>query len=245
MVCPEGIQPCNMKNGDIYWRIYKIQETLYIGQWHISPLQSSQSPWDLTLFSQFPSAAPSYFLDSHRWSEIFSLSKVILVLGKARSHRVPNPGFRGAEPPGWFDVLPINSAQGVMHEWACCHDEAVNHQLPIAAAFWVIWIVSAEECSSLTQNLVQICCSVILNAVATQYTCSLNDIYCLCWPVQWSCHCSHLHILFHSCWLQVTSMLCKLLLHSHYINNDWTVSGLTKTYVCVCKTIHFMYGSTQ
>ena len=33
-------------------------------------------------------------------------------------------------------------------------------------AFWVIWIVSTEECSSLTQNLMQICCStcsVILN----------------------------------------------------------------------------------
>ena len=25
---------------DIYWRRYKIQETLYIGQWHFSPLQT-------------------------------------------------------------------------------------------------------------------------------------------------------------------------------------------------------------
>ena len=31
--CIEGIQQCNMKNRDIYWRRYKIQETLYIGQW--------------------------------------------------------------------------------------------------------------------------------------------------------------------------------------------------------------------
>ena len=31
--------PCNMKNRDIYWRRYKIQETLYTGQWHLSPLQ--------------------------------------------------------------------------------------------------------------------------------------------------------------------------------------------------------------
>ena len=29
-----------MKNRDIYWGIYKIQETLYIGQWYLSPLQS-------------------------------------------------------------------------------------------------------------------------------------------------------------------------------------------------------------
>ena len=30
----------NMKNSDIYWRRYKIQETLYIGQWCLSLLQS-------------------------------------------------------------------------------------------------------------------------------------------------------------------------------------------------------------
>ena len=36
-----------------------------------------------------------------------------------------------------------------MHEQAYYCDEAANHQLPIAAAFWNIQIVSAEECSSL------------------------------------------------------------------------------------------------
>ena len=48
--------------------------------------------WDLTQFSQLPSAAPSYFPESHWRSQISSLSKVILGLGKARSHRVPNLG---------------------------------------------------------------------------------------------------------------------------------------------------------
>ena len=50
----------------------------------------------------------------------------------------------------------------------------------------------------------QVCCSthsVILNVMATQYTCSLNGIYCPHWVVQWSHHCSHLHILVHSPWL--------------------------------------------
>ena len=65
---------------------------------------------DLTQFTQSPSAALSYFPESHRWSEIFSLSKVILVLGKASSHRVPNLGSSGSESPGWFDVSPKNSA---------------------------------------------------------------------------------------------------------------------------------------
>ena len=103
-----------------------------------------------------PSAAPSYFPESNQQSEISLLSKVILVLGKARSCRIPNLGCRGAEPPGWFDVLPKNSAWDLMHERACCHDEVAHHQLPIPAAFWIARIVSAEECSRLTQNLMQI-----------------------------------------------------------------------------------------
>ena len=68
----------------------------------------------------------------------------------------------------------------MMHELAHCCDEAANHQWPIAVAFGVIQIVSMEECSGLRQNLMQIHCSthsVILNVMATQYTCSVNSIY--------------------------------------------------------------------
>ena len=99
----------------------------------------------LPQFSQSPSAAPSYFPKSHQWYEIFSLSKVILVLGKARSHKTSNLGFSGAESSGWFDVSPENSVQDVMYERACCHDEAANHQLPIVAAFWTIPLVSLKN----------------------------------------------------------------------------------------------------
>ena len=144
-----------------------------------SPLK--QAPWDLTQFSQLPLPAPSYFPESHWQSEISSLSKVILVLGRARSFRAPNVGCRGAEPPGWFDVSPKHSAGDVIHEWVCCYDEAVNRQLPIAVAFWILQIISVEECSSLTQYLIQIHRSphsVILNVTATQYTCPFNSIYC-------------------------------------------------------------------
>ena len=66
-----------------------------------------------------------------------------------------------------------------MHERVHCHDEAADRQLPIAVAFCIIQIVSVEECLSLMQNLMQICCSapsVILNVMATQYTCSLNGV---------------------------------------------------------------------
>ena len=129
---------------------------------------------------------------------------MILVWGKARSHREPNLGCRGAESPGWVDVSPKNSVGDVMHEWVCCCDEAANHQLPIAVAFWINQIVSVEERSSLKQNLMQIHCSihsVILNAMATQYTCSLNGVYHPHWLVQWSRHCSHMRIPVRSPWL--------------------------------------------
>ena len=91
-----------------------------------------------------------------------------------------------------------------MHDWARCRDEAANHQLPIAAALWIIQILSIEECSSVTQNLMQICCStssVILNVTTTQYTRSLNGVYCPHWLVQWSRHCSCMCIPVHSPWL--------------------------------------------
>ena len=72
---------------------------------------SKLAPWDLTQFSQSPSAIPSYFPESHQWYEISSLSKVILVLGKARSHKAPNLAYIWAESPGCFDVLPKTSAR--------------------------------------------------------------------------------------------------------------------------------------
>ena len=148
---PEGIQPYNMKQRHL---LKKIQDTrnLVHRTWHLSPLQSrylgtSHSSPSVSstvqntlqnLLLESPSAAPSYFPESHLWSEISFLSEVISVLGKARSHRAPNLGRRRAESPGWFDVLPDNSAQDMMCEWARCHDEAAHHQLPIAAAFWII-----------------------------------------------------------------------------------------------------------
>ena len=83
----------------------------------------------------------------------------------------------GAEIPRWFDVMPKKtSAWGVIHEQAHC-DEAANHQWPIAAAFWIIHIVSMEEFSSLMQNLVQICC-----CIGSHFECDSYLVYML---TQW------------------------------------------------------------
>ena len=160
------------------------------------------------------------------------LSKVILVWGKARSCTVPNLCCRGLSHLG--DVFPKNSAGDMMHELVCC-DEAANHQLPIAVAFWNIWTVSMEECSSLTQNLMQIRCStclVILTVKATQYTSSLNGVYHRHCPVQLS-----LFTHVHSSPLSLAARLhiCHTN-HFHYIDNGWTFSGQTSYF---CFTFNF------
>ena len=120
-------------------------------------------------------------------------------MGKARSNSVTNLGYCGVESSGWFDISPKNPARaGVLLWWSC------QSQVPIAAAFWIIQVVSPQECSSLMPNLMLICCSTllaILNAIATQFTCSCNGVYCSHWLVQWSHHCSHMPILVHSPWL--------------------------------------------
>ena len=81
-------------------------------------------------------------------------------------------------------------------------------------AFWIIQIFSTEKCLHLTQNLMQIHCSthsVTLNMMTTQYTRTLDGIYCPQWLLQWSRHFSH--ITFQSTLLGclLILMLCKLL----------------------------------
>ena len=98
----------------------------------------------------------------------------------------------------WFSATSVNQ---VISDYSTICAALIASSLK---AFWTTRIVSTEQCSSFTQNLMQIRCSthsVILNVTATQYTCSLNGIYHSHWLVQWSCHCSHLCIPVHSPWL--------------------------------------------
>ena len=53
--------------------------------------------------------------------------------------------YWGAGSPGCFDVSQKISAQDVMHEQACCHDEAANHQLPIATAIFIVLSLLTNE----------------------------------------------------------------------------------------------------
>ena len=84
-----------------------------------------------------------------------------------------------------------------------------------------------NECSSLTQNLIQIhwLYSLILNVMATQYMCSLNSIY---QPPLTSTGKSSLFTHVHSSPLSLATRLhpCHTN-HSRYINNGWAFSGQT------------------
>ena len=130
---------------------------------------------------------------------------VILVLGKARSHRVPNLGCRGLSPLEdlmfWENTLHemwgmSGAWAGALSWWSC--------QSPTAHSCGLLNHPSGfrEECSSLMQNLIQIHWSTqSFWMTATQYTCSLNNTYWPHWLVQWRCHCSCLCVPVLSSWL--------------------------------------------
>ena len=188
-----------MKNRDMYWRRYKIQEILYIGQWHLSSLQSrhlgtshSSSNW-----RQWPIV----FSESHRRSEIFSLSKVILVRWKARSHRVPNLGCSRAES-GLGDLM--FGQKTAMPEWAHCCDEAANHQLSVDL---FLYSLSHFEWDGHTAHLF------------TQWLLllSLTSTVKSSWFT---------HVHFNPLSLAARLHLCRANC-SHYINNGWTFSRQT------------------
>ena len=176
-----------MKNRGIYWGKCKIQETLYTGQRHLRPFKVGTLGPHTVLPITVRSS--SYFLESHRWSETSSLSKVILAWGKPEvaGHHIWAVGELSHLGQNLMFCQKTHHKAWCMGGQTCCHDKAASQQLPIAAAFWILWMVSPEKCSSLRQTLMKIycsTCSVILNVTATQHRCSLNGTYRSHWLVQ-------------------------------------------------------------
>ena len=175
-VCPEVIQPCNMKNIDIYWRRYKVQETLYLGQWHLSPLPSRY-------LGTSHSSPSCHQLPCHIFLNLIDGLKSLPFqrwFWKSQKSQGTKAGSSGGlshlgnlmfcqklcmRPDAWV---------GVLLWWSC--------QSPFAhsCSLLNLQIVSAEEYSSLMQNLMRVRYSthpVILNVTATQYICSLIGVY--------------------------------------------------------------------
>ena len=160
-VCPEGIQPCKMKNGVIYWKRYKIQETLYIGQWRPSLLRSGHFGTSHSFPNRHQLPHRIFLNSATVWN--LSLSKVTLVLGKARSRRVPRLGCRGAKSSGWLMLGKKETAQVVMHEQAhvvmnlpitSCHScSLLNHPNSFRGGMFKLNANSDEDLLFCSQSL--------------------------------------------------------------------------------------------
>ena len=170
---PEGIQPCNLKNRDIYWRRYKIQATLYIGQWH-------------SVLFKVGTLGPhrSLLMAAHTHS---TLSAVPLVAGLPERE--------------WLSTESWPSLKSLCHTFIC-----PMHIASSLNPLWIIQMVSVEVCSSLRQNLMQICCC--------------TQSYWMWWP-----HSTHAHstaftaplssavkLIVHVCAFQSTLLGCQVTL---------------------------------
>ena len=162
--------------------------------------------------------------------------------GKSQSHGAANLGWRWADLPGRFDVRQ-KTAWDVIHEQVCC-DEAANHQLLIAVAFWIIQIVSMEECSSLMQNLMQTYSTVLSHFECDSYTGRMLTQQCLSPPLTISTVKSSLFTHVHSSPLSLAARLHQCCAHCFcYINNGWTFSG--QTFYFRAATINLMLNAVS
>ena len=202
-----------------------MQETLYIGQWHLSPLQSRH----LGTSHSSPSChqLPTVISWTHWQSKISSFSKVILVLGKARSRRVPNLGCRGAESSGWFDVSPKkctrgNAGVGALSWWSCQSPVAhgcglLNHLNTFCRGMFkinikfdadsLLYLLSHFECDGPTVHMFSqghLPPPLTITVKSSLFTHTQSSTFSLA---------TRLHQCHTNC--------------SHYVNYGWTFSGQT------------------
>ena len=211
-----------MKNRDIYWRRYRK---------HCTQNNDASVPFKVgtlrphTVLSIAISCPVVFSLISLTVWNLFPF-KVDFSFGKSQKLQGTNSGLYG----GWViwviwcftkNLCTRHDAWvGALSWWSC--------QSPVAHSCCLLNHPNSfcrEEYSSLTWNSMKIHCSihsVFLNVTATQYTCSLNGIYLPHWLVQWSVHCSHIHIPVHPPWPPAYQCHTN---HSPYVNKDWTFSG--------------------
>ena len=138
-----------------------------------------------------------------------------------------------------------------MHKQAHCCDEAANHQVSHSCSllnhpnsFWtgMFKLNTKFDADSLLYLL-------ILNVMATQYTCSLSGVYCPFWLVQWSHHCSPMHIPVHFPWLPgyisaAQTILILLTMARLFPDRSHMLTILDRNYIGWSKN-RFMVVSTQ
>ena len=169
---------------------------MYRGQWHPTPLQSRHLGTSLSS----PNHPHGSFLNLIDGLNISSFSKVILVLGKVRSHRVPNLGCSKAESPGdlmfhqklcrrcdtWAGSLSWQSCQSPLaHRCGLLNhpNSFCRGMFKLTTKFDADLLISHCECEGHTVH------------VLTQWRLPLSM------TVQWSCRYSHTRIPVCSPWL--------------------------------------------
>ena len=149
--CSESIQPRAMEHRDIYWRRYKKHcaqdsdtsvpcKVGTLGPHTVLPIAIGYS----VIF---------YWISSTVWN-LFHFKGDFSFGRSQKGTRFSGYqiwAVRGLSHLGDL-MFHQKTVQDMMHEWACGHDAAATHQLPIAVAFWVTQIISVEKCSSLTRN---------------------------------------------------------------------------------------------
>ena len=187
---------------DIYWRRYKRQGTLHIGQWHLSPLQSRHLG---TSHSSPNRHQPPRRIFLNLISGLKSLAfKGDFSFGKSQELQGTKSGLK----QGWVTWVIWCFAKNL-----CTRHDALTGML----SWWSCQSPVAHSCSLLNhpnsfcrgmfklnakfEQIRYSTRSVILNAMATQYTCLLNSMCHPHWLVQWSLHCSSMCIPVHSPWL--------------------------------------------
>ena len=151
---------------------------------------------------------------------------MILVLGKARSHRAPNLDYsRGwVTWVNWYFTKKLcircNAQVSSLSWWSCqslvAHSCGLpNH--PNSFCEGMFQLNAKFDADMLLYSLRH------LSVMPTQYACSLSGIYC---PhlVRWGCHCSHMCIPVHSPWLPGYIDVQTVLV---IINDGWTFSRQT------------------
>ena len=166
-----------MKNRDIYSRRYKIQERVYIGQWHLSPIQSehlgtshsSPSHHQLTHHIFLNLIDGLKYLPFQRWFQFWKKPEV-------------------TGPQLWAAGGLSHLGDVMFHKKLCTRCDAWVGTL----SWWSCQSPAVHSCS-LLNHLNSFCRGMfelntkfdvdsllyqfILNETPTQYTCSLNGIY--------------------------------------------------------------------
>ena len=219
-----------MKNRDIYWRRYKIQETLCMGQWHLSSLQSRHLGTHTVLPITISYPIIFSWISLTVWN-LFPF-KGDFSFGKSQKSQGAKYGLYG----GWVTWMIWCFLKNLFTRcdaWASVLLSWWSWQSPVAHSCGLLNHLNRffEGMFKLNTNLMQIRCST-----CRHFECDSHIVHVLTQqqlpPPLTSTVKSSLFTHAHSSPLDLATRLhwCWEN-HSRQINNGWTFSGQTSSYM--------------